>query len=449
MRSRTFREGSVGLLLLAFIAAIGGLIFWLRGVSIGKQSYEITVEFTDANRLKEGAVVRYRGVPVGKIKAIEARPNGVDAILEIESVDLRIPKDATIDVNQSGLVGETSIDIQPQSLLSSRELALNPLDSDCDSNSIICDDDRLEGSTGASFQQLVNSSVELSNRLADPQLLGNINQATANAGLAAEKIAELSQELKLLSGSIRQEVKGISGATEGISSATEAITKTADVTSAQIEQTGEQINATVTRLDQFANNLNNLVLENRGSLVTTLDSIGATSDELRLLASNLNSLSGNIDSTISSADTTELIQNLEVVTANAAAASDDLRNLSENLNSPTNLIALQQILDSARSTFENAQKITADLDELTGNPTFRSNLLELVNGLSDLVSSADQLEELVYTAQALEPLQVALQEPVYGFSQSLEVKLNQLEVVPNNDNQAQPYPPTANKTKNK
>ncbi len=442
MRLRTVREGSVGILLLVFFAAIGGLILWLRDVTLTKETYKITVEFADANRLKKGAVVRYRGVPVGKIKAIEARPNGVDAILEIESVDLRIPKDATVDVNQAGLVGETSIDIQPQSLLSSSDLALSPLDSQCNSNVIICDNDRLQGDTGASFQELVNSSVELADQLANPQLLENINQATANAGLAAEKIAELSQELTLLSGSIRQEV-------QGISIATEAITKTADVTSAQIAQTGEQISTTVARLDEFATNINNLVLENRGSLVATLDSISATSDELRLLAGNLTSLSGNIDSTISAADTTQLIQNLEVVTANAASASDDLRNLSESLNSPTNVIALQQILDSARSTFENAQKITADLDELTGNPTFRSNLLELVNGLSDLVSSADQLEELVYTAQALEPLQIALEEPTYGFSQDLEVQLNQLVVTPRTDNQTQPYPPIANKTKAK
>lgn len=442
MRLRTVKEGSVGILLLVFFAAIGGLILWLRDVNLTQETYEITVEFADANRLKRGAIVRYRGVPVGKIKAIEARPNGVDAILEIESVDLRIPKDVTVDVNQAGLVGETSIDIQPQSLLSSRDLALSPLDSKCDSKIIICDNDRLQGDTGASFQELVNSSVELADQLANPQLLDNINQATANAGLAAEKIAELSQELTLLSGSIRQEV-------QGISSATEAITKTADVTSAQIAQTGEQISTTVARLDEFATNVNNLVLENRGSLVATLDSISATSDELRLLAGNLTSLSGNINSTISAADTTQLIQNLEVVTANAAAASDDLRNLSESLNSPTNVIALQQILDSARSTFENAQKITADLDELTGNPIFRSNLLELVNGLSDLVSSADQLEELVYTAQALEPLQIALEEPTYGFSQDLEVQLNQLVVTPSTDNQTQPYPPIANKTKAK
>jgi len=43
-------------------------------------------------------------------------------------------------------------------------------------------------------------------------------------------------------------------------------------------------------------------------------------------------------------------------------------------------------------TFANAQKISSDLDELTGDPKFRSNIRNLVNGLSGLVSSGSMLE---------------------------------------------------------
>jgi len=43
-----------------------------------------------------------------------------------------------------------------------------------------------------------------------------------------------------------------------------------------------------------------------------------------------------------------------------------LRDVSNALNNPTNLLVLQQTLDSARVTFQNTQKITSDLDELTG-----------------------------------------------------------------------------------
>jgi len=62
------------------------------------------------------------------------------------------------------------------------------------------------------------------------------------------------------------------------------------------------------------------------------------------------------------------------VSANAAQASANLRDISNALTGPTNLLVLQQTLDSARVTFQNAQKITSDLDELTGDPAFRENI---------------------------------------------------------------------------
>ena len=69
---------------------------------------------------------------------------------------------------------------------------------------------------------------------------------------------------------------------------------------------------------------------------------------------------------------------------------------------------LQQTLDSARLTFENTQKITSDLDELTGDPTFRQNLRQLVNGLSGLVSSTQQMQEQVKVAANLESMKAAV-----------------------------------------
>jgi phospholipid/cholesterol/gamma-HCH transport system substrate-binding protein len=92
------------------------------------------------------------------------------------------------------------------------------------------------------------------------------------------------------------------------------------------------------------------------------------------------------------------LQNVEVLTDNAANVSANLRDISKSLNDPNNLLVVQQTLNSARATFENAQKITADLDELTGDPSFRTNLRKLVDGLSKLVSYTDTLEQQITTA---------------------------------------------------
>ncbi|MFN7526638.1 MAG: MCE family protein, partial [Dolichospermum sp.] len=100
----------------------------------------------------------------------------------------------------------------------------------------------------------------------------------------------------------------------------------------------------------------------------------------------------------------ELLKNLETLSANAAEASANLKDASKTLNDPKNIVLLQQTLDAARVTFENTQKITSDLDELTGDPKFRQNLLQLVNGLSKLVSSSKDVQEQTKVAVTLDSL---------------------------------------------
>ena len=169
MRSRSLREGSAGLLILAFVGVTLGLVAWIRGFSFGQDRYSIFVEFANANRLKTGAVVRYRGVRVGKIAAMNPSANGVEAEIEIDDRDLRIPQDVAVVANQTGLVGETSVDIIPQTTLSSQALSLSPIGDECNSRLIVCDEDRISGQSGADFQELIDSTVELTEKLSDPE----------------------------------------------------------------------------------------------------------------------------------------------------------------------------------------------------------------------------------------------------------------------------------------
>jgi phospholipid/cholesterol/gamma-HCH transport system substrate-binding protein len=139
--------------------------------------------------------------------------------------------------------------------------------------------------------------------------------------------------------------------------------------------------------------------------VSTLHNINRASESLRLA-------SGKLEPVLDQFDFGQFMTNLDTLSANAAQASVNLRDLSQTLNSPTNLVILQQTLDSARATFQNAQKITADLDDLTGDPALRHNFKMLINGLSGLVSSTQTLQQQTQYALVLEPLaQQANAEP--------------------------------------
>ncbi|HBB36305.1 MAG TPA: MCE family protein [Cyanobacteria bacterium UBA8803] len=437
MRSRTIREGSVGLLILLGLGVFVGLVLWIRGIRWGDRSYQFIVRFTDVAGMKTGASVRYRGVDVGKIKQVKATTNGVDVTMEIDSADLAIPRDSAIEANQSGLIGETSIDITPRTPLASGAQAISPFSNQCNSQVIICHQDRLTGEIGVSFIELLRNTERLTAIYTDPAFFDNVNSLAKNASLAANGVARLTAELSLLSRSVRAQVGTFSTATNSITAvATQTairIGNTADrfgelatssnqlltrneanlnttltqfnrlATSANEVVSGnrENLSTLLAQFNQLATSANELVATNRGTLQNTLTGISQTSEQLGLLVTRLNATSEQVD-------VGKLVGNLTTLSANAAEASANLRDISAAFNSPANLLVLQQTLDSARATFENAQKITADLDELTGDPQFRQNVKDLVNGLSKLVSSTQQLEQQIQVAQELESVRAAI-----------------------------------------
>jgi phospholipid/cholesterol/gamma-HCH transport system substrate-binding protein len=413
MRSRTVREGSLGLFILlgALLFAIFGL--WLRGLEFGKRKYTFEVQFTDANGLREGGIVRYRGFQVGRIVAIGAAEKGVEATVEISEPGVRIPKNSSFQANQSGLIGETTLDIVPPQTISPQIESLDPLDETCNAaGPIVCNNTNLSGETGISFGALLASSARFTELYTDPIFFQNLNSTAKNAGLAAAEIAALSKELALLSKSVRQEIKSFSTVANSISNAADRTTAQVGNTADKLSQSIDTFNATALELGDLAKNVNGLVSDNRNSIQTTLQSIGNTSERLNQVLANINPTLNKVNSKLDSIETEQIIKNLETLTANSAEASANLRDLSKSINDPTNIVVLQKTLDAARVTFENAQKITSDLDELTGNPTFRQNLLNLVNGLSNLVSSTQQLEQQVKLASTLESMTQVKQEKI-------------------------------------
>ena len=387
LRSRTIREGSVGLLALLGIVLFGGIVLWLRGINFRDQSYEIIGEFPNVNGIQVGDSVRYRGLKVGKIKNIQPGSNGVDVIMEIFSDDLLIPKEASLQASSSGLIGETFIDILPQTELASQALTMNPLGQDCDPGTIICNNDRLQGQPGITIDDLLPLMFRMTSLFSDPRFFDNLNAAVQNTSVAAGEVTELSQEMSEVLGTVREEFKTFS-------TAAESITNLADGTSGQIDTTIEKYQVTADQINQLTTNLNKLLEQNQDNLVATLDSIKNTSDRLY-------SLTVQLDNVVASTDTKKLVENLEELTANAADASANLKDISTTFNDPNNLVTLQQTLDSARATFANTQKITADLDELTGDPEFRDRVKNLVEGLSSLLSSTQQLEQQIQTTRVI------------------------------------------------
>ena len=397
LRSRSLKEGSLGLLIIAGIVIFGGISIWLRGFQFGQNKYQIIAQFPKVNGTAVGDPIRFRGLKIGNIKDIKPKANGVEVLMEISSSKILIPKDSTIKVTSSGLIGETFIDIQPPATeLSAEADKINPLSKKCDNLDLVyCNGDRLKGETAVTLDDLLPIMYELNLRLSEnPELFENVGLAAENASVAAAEITKLTQDVTSLVREVQKEL--------GTFSATaKAITDVAQTTSETIDNTAQEYQETAQELTQLVSNANELLTENRTQLTTTLNNITNISD-------NLYSLVSQLDNTVAQADTKQLLKNLETLTANAADTSANLKDISNTFGDPNNLVNLQQTLDSARATFANAQKITADLEEITGDPNFRNNIRNLVDGLSNLVSSTNQLEQQMQTAVTFQALEKSL-----------------------------------------
>lgn len=398
-QSRAIQEGSIGLFALLGLAIFGGLTIWLRGGGIGDQSYQFLTNFPTVDGMQVGAPVRFRGVTVGKIVGLKPSSNTVEATIEIASVNLQIPKQVTVQTNRYGLIGDTSVDLLPLAELPPESAKIDPLSADCDSTLIICNGDRLKGENAL---DIFASMIELAETYSDPKFVNNLNGATRNASLAAARLARLTDDASIVLKSTQKEISTVSKATT--QTATDA-SRLINNSNGLITENRSRIGQTVDEATQLVSNLNSLIGTNRSRLVQTVDQIYTASSELNSLAIALNKTVGTVNQNLDQTDTRALVQNLQTLTANAAVASANLRDLSKSFNDPNMILTLQQTLDSARVTFANTQKLTSDLDELLGDPKLRDNIRNLINGLGNLVSSADHLEEQIRIAKALEVTQ--------------------------------------------
>ena len=384
LRSQTIREGSVGLFILLGLLVFGGVIFWLRGTKFRSDSFQITVEFKDAGGLREGAKVRYRGIEVGKIVDINPRSDRVDIVVEIGGA-LRIPREVKIQTTRYGLLGETVIDIVPKKDLTAQAESISPFSNECQASQlIICDGERIEGETGA---ELVKTLTDLTQRYNSQEFYDNLNSAARNAALAGARVAVLSDELSKFTEEIRADISKLSETAD-------SFTQTANIANEQITRLGDQFSTTSNQINLLVTNLNEIIDNNKDNFNQTITNVNDISKQLSTFLENVEFTVTEFNSTLAATDIKKIGRNLEKLTEN-------LREISDKLNQPTNLVALQETLDSARVTFTNTAKITSDLDELTGDPEFRNNVRKLVDGLSNLVSYTNTLEQQIELAKLL------------------------------------------------
>ncbi|MFQ3583991.1 MlaD family protein [Thermostichus vulcanus] len=366
MRSRAVREGAVGLLILAGALGFAGLFLWIYNLRFGGQGFRFTVTYSNVVGLAEGSSVRLRGVNVGRVERIVPQLTRVEVQVAVDQ-PLVIPRNALFFTSQTGLVGETVMDILPPA--DPQILGGSPLAEDCDSSQMVCQGDVVEGTPGVDFGQLLTQMDRLITRVNDDEFFDNLNSTLEGITRVANSVADLSETVEDRVAAIRTEDLDLSQFTTAATA---------------IQEAAESVRRTAQSFQSAADELTGLVEQNRTSLNASLQNVQQVSEDLQAMSSAVRPL---ITDPQLHTDVRQILADVRVASGNVAQATEDLRQISANLNDPGTMATLRQTLDSARVTFQNTQKITADIDELTGDPQFRRGLRDLVLGLSGLVSS--------------------------------------------------------------
>lgn len=387
------REGAVGLLALVSVSALVALVVWLRGVALNRDSYRVRVEFPSADGIDVGTPVNYRGVPVGRIERLEPDSNLVAVVVRISPADLRIPKRVKVEVDQTGLIGEAVLSMVPEGPIAGIERLPLPTDSQCQAvRVLLCDGDQVAGNPPINYGSLIRAMVAVADLVTASEFQDRVDGLLDNVEDTSREIRNLSRNGASLARAFERELRAFSGAARSLTATSDTVGAIARSSAGEIAPTAAAIRGASAQTEATLGTLNGLLVNNRQSITTTLGSITRTSNSLREVFQEVAPLLRNLNNS-------GVISSLDTLVDNAAAAVGNLRQLTGAASDPSMILDLQETLDSAREVLRNVEKITADLESLTGDEKFRESLRKIITTLGDLLSSVEELDRQVAIAK--------------------------------------------------
>lgn len=231
---RSIWEGGVGLFVVTGAALVALTLVWLRGFQLRSRfkKYQVVFEFSQACGICVGTPVRIRGVTVGSVVKVDSSLKSIDAVVEVEDDKTIIPRNSFVEVNQSGLLMETLIDITPKDPLPTP--SIGPLEPDCSKEGlIVCNRERIKGQEGVSLDALFGIFTRLGREMEEIGVKRSYALAEKVAAIVQEaqplisKIELMTEEIQPLLVEVRDSalLKDVESLTRSLTEATEDLRK--------------------------------------------------------------------------------------------------------------------------------------------------------------------------------------------------------------------------------
>ncbi|WCJ41293.1 Protein TRIGALACTOSYLDIACYLGLYCEROL 2 chloroplastic [Euphorbia peplus] len=273
---RSIWEGGVGLFLVSGAVLLALSLAWLRGFQIRSKfrKYVAVFEFAQACGISTGTPIRIRGVTVGNVIKVNPSLRSIEVVAEVEDDKIIIPKNSLVEVNQSGLLMETIIDITPKDPIPSP--SKGPLDAECVKEGlIVCDRQKMKGYEGVSLDALVGIATRLARGVEEIGINEGYSLAQRFAVVIEEakplliKIQEMAEDVQPLLAEVREGglLKEVESLTRSLTQASEDLRKAH--TSVMTPENTELINKSIYSLIFTLKNIENI----------SSDILGFTGDE--------------------------------------------------------------------------------------------------------------------------------------------------------------------------
>lgn len=166
-------EAKVGALVVLAIALLSYITVLLGGSGFSTASYRVQAVFQAVDGLKEGNLVRYAGVHVGKVTELRITDRGVVVVMDIKE-DAKIDRDASYRIGSDGLIGEKCVDITPPALPSGQYATSG---------------DSFLGQSAAGMEQVMARSEEAIQKV--EKLLDSLNEVIGDPEMKQAMVASM------------------------------------------------------------------------------------------------------------------------------------------------------------------------------------------------------------------------------------------------------------------
>ncbi|KAJ8755373.1 hypothetical protein K2173_019171 [Erythroxylum novogranatense] len=231
---RSIWEGGVGLFLTSGAVLVALSLAWVRGFQLRSRfrKYLAVFEFDQASGICTGTPVRIRGVTVGNVIRVNPSLRNIEATVEVEDDKIIIPRNSLVEVNQSGLLMETLIDITPRDPIPTP--SVGPLDADCIKEGlIVCDRQKIKGYQGVSLDELVGIVTRLGREMEGIGIAKSYSLAERVAAVIEDakplltKIEAMTEDIQPLLTDVRDSglLKEVESLTRSLTQASEDLRK--------------------------------------------------------------------------------------------------------------------------------------------------------------------------------------------------------------------------------